>query len=987
MYDSNHKSSLAYRLIWRLSLAIGVVSIIACTSFAVLTAKNERLELARQTDVAIAYLVGVLEKPLWDFDSERITLICETFSRNIDISSVICRDDSDETLYTFQREDGDGSTKRQAVVWHKGNKIGEVEVAFTNKPYHEHIRQIVQFSALAVALILLIVFFLMGYLVRRQLRAPLGQLSEVVEAYAAGDYSRKAPAASFTEFQRFDAVLLEMGERIHDQLRQVMAVNAMLAQKNEALVTATRELHESEERFRSLVESAPEAIFVQSQGRFVYANPAVLRLLGASEPEELIGMDFTERMAPEYLVAIRERIRYQRETGKPAPLMEQEYVRLDSSRVPVETTAVPIRYQGSDGHLVFARDITERKRAEAELRVANARLNAAVDLAGLGFYERVGEHQFVFRNERMRELIGVGPSHAGREYEFFIGRVHPDDRHKLLDLRQQLVEGRAERVFTEYRYLHPQRGSIWLSHLAVVQERTPDGTLARMIGVLQDITERKQAEDELRRSEERFAAVFNASPDSILMVRSQDGRIVLANPAACVLSGYSHDEVIGKTSLDLNTWVSLEQRQRFWSQVLEQGCVRDFEYQFRTKSGAERHGILSAVKTRIRGEDHVVSVHRDITEQKRAAEQIDLLLQTIDVHPDGAYWMDAESRFVYVNEAACRALGYSREELIGSPLALVNPRATLERMRQVWEVLRLNRSFRNESFHRRKDGTEFPVEIASTYVRIGDKEFICGFAHDITSRKRAEEALQAQRNTLNELFEHSPGVLLLVDGEFRVQRANRAIAELAKTPPQDMAALLCREVFRCLYATDGQCGRGAKCDDCPVRMRIARTLKKSERIVNEEGSLTVRTDEGHEERHFLISTVPVQVKEGQSVLVAINDITDRKRIEHAMQEYNVRLRSLAAQLALAEETERRKLAAILHDNIGQDLAVCNIRLGALESQIKETSDRNVVRDVGNVIRAMIERTRSLTFEISPRVLYDLGLKAALSGLCESTQRK
>jgi PAS domain S-box-containing protein len=124
---------------------------------------------------------------------------------------------------------------------------------------------------------------------------------------------------------------------------------------------AEKVLQESEARFRVLVDSAPDAIYVQRAGRFVYLNLAACRLFGASRPEDLLGKDFMEWIAPEYHDKIRERIRLQRETGKPAAPMEQAYLRLDGSQVPVETTAVPIRYQGEDAHLVFVRDITARK--------------------------------------------------------------------------------------------------------------------------------------------------------------------------------------------------------------------------------------------------------------------------------------------------------------------------------------------------------------------------------------------------------------------------------------------------------------------------------------------------------------------------------------------------------------------------------------------------------------------------------------------------
>ncbi len=142
---------------------------------------------------------------------------------------------------------------------------------------------------------------------------------------------------------------------------------------------AEEALRDSEQLFRSFIESAPEAVFVQCEGRFVYLNPPMLKMLGARRGQDLLGTEFMKCMAPEFHEVIQARMRFQRETGLASPLMEQEYVRLDGSLVPVETTAVAIRYQGRDAHLVFVRDITERKRAEEALRMA-ARLDRLTGL-------------------------------------------------------------------------------------------------------------------------------------------------------------------------------------------------------------------------------------------------------------------------------------------------------------------------------------------------------------------------------------------------------------------------------------------------------------------------------------------------------------------------------------------------------------------------------------------------------------------------------
>jgi PAS domain S-box-containing protein len=170
---------------------------------------------------------------------------------------------------------------------------------------------------------------------------------------------------------------------------------------NTTRVQAEEALQQSEKRFRSLIENAPDAIFIQSKGRFVYLNSVMAQLLGASSPDELLGREFMERIAPEYQEAIRNRIRFQQETHKLAPPMEQEYLRLDGSRIPVETTAVTIRFQDSDAHLVFVRDITNRKKAEETQQIHQA------DMAHLLRLSEVGEMASGLAHEINQPLCAI----------------------------------------------------------------------------------------------------------------------------------------------------------------------------------------------------------------------------------------------------------------------------------------------------------------------------------------------------------------------------------------------------------------------------------------------------------------------------------------------------------------------------------------------------------------------------------------------------
>jgi PAS domain S-box-containing protein len=144
------------------------------------------------------------------------------------------------------------------------------------------------------------------------------------------------------------------------------------------------DLRESEEKFRRLIENAPDAIYVHSDARFVYLNQMAVNLYGAKTAEQLIGSAIIERIDPSYHEIAKERCRLLYEEGRKLPIFEQVYLRLDGSTVPVEVHALPITYGDRNAALTFVRDISDRKNADIEKRSLEERLQRAEKMEALG---------------------------------------------------------------------------------------------------------------------------------------------------------------------------------------------------------------------------------------------------------------------------------------------------------------------------------------------------------------------------------------------------------------------------------------------------------------------------------------------------------------------------------------------------------------------------------------------------------------------------
>jgi PAS domain S-box-containing protein len=531
-------------------------------------------------------------------------------------------------------------------------------------------------------------------------------------------------------------------------------------------------LRVSEEWFRAIFNSASDAIHIHeigpdfTPGKFIDVNDVACRMLKMSR-EEILSHSPLD-IATEYhnppLPVILELF-----TTKGNATFETGHRRSDGVIVPVEINSHIINLQGKTVMLGIIRDITERKRVEEALKKSQIQLAEAMTLANLVNWEfDVASGIFTF-NDRFYALYGTTAEREGgyqmpvevyaREF------VHPDEVGVVSDEVQKGITATDPNYTTQTEHRIIRRDGE-IRHIIVRFGITKDayGRTVKTHGANQDITERKQIEEALLRSEERYRTLAEASPDQIF-INGRDGTIQYVNSAALKLFRLSYDQVVGKSRKELFPPEIAKTQEASLKKVFETGEHIQSEEPIRFgKNELWINTNLVPLKDVAGNVTSVLGIARDITERKRTEiiiRESEYKFHTIfDATGDGMLLTDIETRrFVMANTAIQKLVGYTEVELLKLTISDLHPPADLPFvMEQFEKMVRGESDSLPEVPVQRKDGTIFYCDISSSVlVTLQERQYMLGIFHDITERKRAEDAiLQAnkQLNLLSSITRH-----------------------------------------------------------------------------------------------------------------------------------------------------------------------------------------------------------------------------------------
>jgi PAS domain S-box-containing protein len=556
---------------------------------------------------------------------------------------------------------------------------------------------------------------------------------------------------------------------------------AMRRRMEEELLRARDELEERvEERTMELAEtvmdlrftqfavdrSTDQAFWLTSDGRFFYVNDAACDSLGYTR-DELVTMSVPEinptcppEEFPPYWSMLLE---------KGTCTFETLHRAQDGRVFPVEIRANLLVFDGKEYCCCFVTDITERKRAEEALREGEARLKTAMELARLAYWEfDVDSGMFTF-NDQFYALYGTTVEREGgillsaedyvrkfipaNELERVAGCIAEEPSNPYFHMEHRIVRADGEERFIVVRS-------------EIVRDEA--GRIVKTRGANQDITERKQAEELLRKSEmaQRKLArelaqknsflrtLIDAIPD-LIFYKDCNRAYLGFNRAFEAFAGQAETDLIGRTDFDIfsrDVAVSFRDTDLEVLSTEESRCCEEWiDY----PDG--RRVLLETLKTPFFNLDGeilgLVGVSRDITERKRMEEELLLSQFCMDQAGIGIFQSNEHGTIFGVNEHACKSLGYTREELCALSISDIDPEITPEKMLELKELLDEKGTGTHYTTHRRKDGSTYPVEIIANHLCFQGKTYGISFVKDITERRQAEEALRESESLVRRKLE------------------------------------------------------------------------------------------------------------------------------------------------------------------------------------------------------------------------------------------
>jgi PAS domain S-box-containing protein len=514
------------------------------------------------------------------------------------------------------------------------------------------------------------------------------------------------------------------------------------------LAEAMGGLRDSEAKLHLMFKSISDGIIVSDlEGQIIDENEAAVRLQGYSDKVEVIGRPGFEFIAEKDRARAMEDAMKATELGY-GPAHEYAFVDKDGREYDAEAGASLLRDSSGNatGFISIFRDITERKRAEEELKASEEKLHVMFESITDGIVVTDLRGKITDVNDVIVNMSGLSREEIIGQDGFSL--LPSEDRDKVVDQGKKIVRGETGPVRMEHE-VSPKVGSSSTTNLIIGTMHDSDGNPTGFVAIAQDFTERKRAEEALKESEAKYRDLVESISDVIYSVDAS-GVTTYISPVIESLLGYTPSDLIGGSFADFMYQEDLKSATEAFMNTLS-GNSETGEFRVVAKSGEIRW--VRSSNHPVFEEDRVIGVTgviNDITERKKAEGELKESEKRFeDIALSSADWIwevDANGKYVFTSGRVKEILGYSPEELIGKTPFELMPEEEAKHISQIFEqiVAKKEMIVDLENWNLTKNG-ELACLLTSGVPILDDTGSLIGYRgldKDITERKRAEEALQ-----------------------------------------------------------------------------------------------------------------------------------------------------------------------------------------------------------------------------------------------------
>ena len=545
----------------------------------------------------------------------------------------------------------------------------------------------------------------------------------------------------------------------------------------------TAEYQQSEEKYRSLIEHASDAIYMlNNNGNFEDVNESMCKMMGYTR-EELLQLNVADIIDPEELKI--DPLPKVLKNPDQSEFKERSFMRKDKYIFPVE---INVKMFSDNRILVMARDITSRKKMETELREAELKFRTIAEKSIVGVYI-VKNGKFAYVNPRFAEVFGYQTEELTNTVPIEIV-FHESFKNTATENVRKRVSGEVESVHYEAIGQKKDGTTNWVEFYGSRATINGEPTI---IGSMIDITERKAAEEELRSSEQQYKLLFESNPLPLWMIEKDTMNIIAVNDAAVALYGYTKDELIGAKVSRLRMKEDLGQQLRGYEEEMnsttERGVVRHLK-----KDGTIMFVQIIANDIVFKGHPVRLSLTNDITEKLKAEDSLrrsEANLQTILNTTDTAYAsFDRDLKLLACNQQAIDFISKQQRHIprMGDYLTDFLPSDRIEKLLDLSKKVLSGSNVSYEIDYLQDDGSLRWYDVKLSTLISSNQEILGMLValYDVTERKNTEQNLKIAYGRIQDQLDSIKDMAWKQSHLVRSPLANlKALSEMIKSYPGD----------------------------------------------------------------------------------------------------------------------------------------------------------------------------------------------------------